>query len=335
MSWRRFLINGFVDYSKEQVRSCMVYRVVFFGTPLFAASVLEYLATKPLEIIAVVTNPDKPIKRSKEPVFSPVKRKAIELHIPVYQPEKASSEEFVQFLKELHADLFIVVAYSEIFKENFLTVPPLGAINVHASLLPKYRGAAPIQKAIWEGESESGVSIMKIAKKLDAGGVYKMVKTPITEEMTAGELSQKLSEIGAKALWEVIEAMEKGEHVFLSVQDEDKVTFAHKLHAEDGYIDFKKNATDTYNQIRACTPKPGAWTWIEIKGVKKRLLIKQAQKKPLLQGAPGKILPSDEHSLIIACSEGAISLLRVQLEAKKEMSISDFLRGLRHVDIKF
>src|SRR6185503_7071500 len=180
----------------------MVYRAIFFGTPLFAATVLEYLATKPIDIVAVVTNPDKPVKRSKQPLPSPVKMKAEELQIPVYQPERASSDKFVEVLRGLQADLFLVVAYSEIFKENFLAVPPLGCINVHASLLPKYRGAAPIQRAIWEGELESGVSIMKIAQKMDTGGVYKKVAVPISEVMTAGELSERLAERGGEALWE-------------------------------------------------------------------------------------------------------------------------------------
>lgn len=312
----------------------MVYRVVFFGTPHFAATVLDYLSTKSLNIVAVVTNPDKPVKRSKEPVFSPVKRKAEELGIPVYQPEKASAEPFVAFLKELKADLFLVVAYSEIFKENFLAVPPLGSINVHASLLPKYRGASPIQTAIWKGEEESGVSIMKIAKKMDAGGIYKKVATPISEDMTAGELSAKLAEIGAKALWEVIVEMEKGS-VRLLEQEEVGVTFAHKLHSEDGLVDFTKSATETYNQIRACTPKPGAWCWVESKGVKRRLLIKSARKNISVKAPSGEILPSEENVLLVACSEGAIEFLRVQPESKKEMSIADFLRGSGKSNIKF
>jgi methionyl-tRNA formyltransferase len=312
----------------------MVYRAVFFGTPRFAAIILDYLATKSIDIVAVVTNPDKPVKRSKEPVFSPVKVKAQELHIPIYQPEKASSESFVQFLKELHADLFLVVAYGEIFKENFLEVPPLGCINVHASLLPKYRGAAPIQRAIWEGEKESGVSIMKIAKQMDAGGVYKKVSLPIGDTVTAGEFSEKLAALGAQALWEVIVQIEEGAARLLE-QEESIVTFAHKLHAKDAHIDFTRSAIHTYNQIRACTPKPGAWCWVEIKGEKKRLLIKSAEKNTSLQGISGQILPSEESTLWIACSEGAIGLLRIQLEGKKEMSVAEFLRGYEKTNLKF
>ena len=312
----------------------MNYRVVFFGTPQFAATVLDFIASKSYEIVAVVTNPDKPVKRSQKPVPSPVKLKAQELNIPVYQPEKASSEEFVAFLKTLKADLFLVVAYSEIFKENFLEVPLKGCINVHASILPKYRGAAPIQKAIWEGESESGVSIMKIAKKMDAGGVYKIAKTPIHENMTSGELSKELARIGAVALHEVLEEFKRGEERLLP-QDESQATFAHKLHSKDGFIDFQKSAIATHNQIRGCTPKPGAWCLVEIKGVKKRLLIKSAQKVDKVKGAPGEVLESDESSLLVACSEGAIQLLRVQPESKKEMAISDFLRGVGKSNLKF
>ncbi len=209
-------------------------RIVYFGTPQFSATVLDFLLKQKVQIVACVTKPDKPQKRSKAPVPSPVKVVAESHHIPLLQPLKASDPEFAEKeLRPLNADLFIVVAYSEILKENLLAMPRLGCINVHASLLPKYRGAAPIQRCIMAGDKESGVTIMAMQIKLDAGGMLKVAKTKIDDEMTAGELSTILSHIGSEALWEVIQKVENGQ-ILPEPQDSSKVTQAPKLTSDEG-----------------------------------------------------------------------------------------------------
>ena len=245
-------------------------RIVYFGTPQFSATVLEFLLKQKVQIVACVTKPDKPQKRSKTPIPSPVKVVAESHRLPLLQPLKASDPEFAEKeLRPLNADLFIVVAYSEILKENLLAMPRLGCINVHASLLPKYRGAAPIQRCIMAGDKESGVTIMAMQIKLDAGGMLKVAKTKIDDEMTAGDLSTILSHIGAEALWEVIQKVEKGQ-IQPEPQDSSKVTQAPKLTSDEGAIDWTQPAETVHNHIRGVTPKPGGWCWIYCRGKKKR-----------------------------------------------------------------
>lgn len=312
-------------------------RIIFFGTPHFAAKILDYLIDQSANIVAVVTKPDKPIKRSREPQPSPVKVLAREKlsSIPLFQPLKASHEEFAQQLKAFEADIFVVAAYSEIFKENLLKMPLGDCINVHASLLPKYRGAAPIQRAIMEGETETGVTIMSMVARLDAGGMLKQVKTPIPFEMTAGELTDKLAEIGGKALWEVILAYQNNA-VHPLQQNDAEATYAAKLKDEDGLLIWSHDALSLHNQVRGVTPNPGAWIWVFHKGVKKRVRIGKAlyQKKEH-QALPGTILPSTQSELIIACGKDALLLKELQMEGKKMLPISDFLRGISKKELSF
>lgn len=307
-------------------------KIVYFGTPLFSATILRYLLERQETVIAVVTKPDKPKGRSGEPQPSAVKTLAQSCGLPVYQPLKASHPEFADFLKSLGADVFLVVAYSEIFKENLLQMPPLGCINVHASILPKYRGAAPIQRCVMAGEKESGVTIMSMAKELDAGDVLAITKTPIPEDMTAGELSDTLSHLGAKALWEVLQGLKKGKVTKLA-QNSSEATFAPKLTIQDGEIHWENPSDTVYNRIRGVTPKPGAWCWVEIKGEKKRLLIKKARREPSFSAPPGMLV--DGPGLLIACQVGAISLLELQVEGKKALAVADFLRGISKAQLNF
>lgn len=314
----------------------MSLKIVFFGTPKLAATILDYLISHHANIVAVVTKPDKPIKRSNKPVPSPVKDLILQknLSIPILQPEKASAPEFVNLLKNFHADLFIVAAYSEIFKNNLLELPKYGCINVHPSLLPKYRGAAPIPRAIMNGDKETGVAIMKMAAKLDAGAILKSVKTPIDEEINTQELSERLANLGAEALWEVIQAFEKGE-VYAIEQNDQQSSYAAKLTPEDGYINWDNAAAKIHCQIRGVTPKPGAWCWITHKGIKKRFLIKKACLVKVQRAFPGSILDSSPNTLLVACRSDALSLLEVQMEGKKTMSIDEFLRGIAKKDLLF
>lgn len=302
-------------------------RIVFFGTPKFAADILNYLLAQKAEIAAVITRPDKPKGRSKELKFSPVKELALLHSLPVYQPQKASDPEFVSFLKTVNADLFVVAAYAEILKANVLEVPRLFCINVHGSILPKYRGAAPVQRAVMAGDKESGLTIMKMAVELDAGAILSVAKTPISEDMTAGELMDKLAELGSHALWDIIKKLEMGK-IQETLQDPTLVTYAKKLKPEDGEITWDRSAEEVYNHIRGVTPKPGAWVWIWVKGEKKRLLIRKARKESSLHGNPGTIVSQSPKELVIGCQTGSIRLLEIQLEGKKEMPSEVFLRGV-------
>ena len=299
-------------------------KIVFFGTPAIAAAILNSLLDHAVDVVAVVTRPDKPVGRKKELVPPPVKRLALERNLPVYQPPKASDPSFVSFLKELGADLFVVAAYSEILKENLLETPPLGCINVHASLLPKYRGAAPIERCIMAGEKESGVTIMKMDKGLDTGGMLKVVKTPIGPDMNAGELALKLIEIGSEALLDVIQNFEAYTPV---PQPDEPTVYAKKLSPEDGQILWDAPAEEIYNRIRGVSPKPGAWCMVQVRGEQKRLKVKRARLSSL-KGEAGRVVGEP---LIIACQTGAIELLNVQLEGKKELSSELFVRGIDNI----
>jgi len=307
-------------------------RIVFFGTPQFAQTILEYLIQQQAEIVAVVTRPDKPRGRSATLVPTPVKQCALTHHLPVYQPDKASSPEFSSFLKTLDADLFVVAAYAEILKQHVLDIPKKGCINVHGSILPKYRGAAPVQRSIMEGETETGVTIMKMALQMDAGDILMIRKTPIPLEMTAGELMDTLADLGKKALWEVLQNLE---HITPQKQDASLTSHAKKITPEDAQVSWDHPALHVHNQIRGVTPNPGAWCWVEVKGEKKRLLIKKTlpQKNPF--GTPRQIVSRTPTELLVACQEGCLSILELQLEGKKTMPVADFLRGFPLTSINF
>lgn len=300
-------------------------KIIFFGTPAFAAHILEYLISQNVPIAAVVTKPDKPQGRSSELKPPAVKVSALNAGIAVLQPLKASTPEFAEILKSYDADLFVVVAYSEIFKEILLKLPPLGCVNVHASLLPKYRGAAPIHRAVMNGDKESGVTIMSMAKELDAGEILSVAKTPIPEDMTTGELFQKLSELGAKELYKVLCQFDE-DSVVRTAQDPKLVTYAPKVTPEEAFIDWSRSAEDLHNHIRGLTPKPGAWCFVTLKGDKKRFIVKKTKVVPNILEKPGTLIPSK--GLTISCAQGALDILEVQLEGKKPMKIEEFLRGI-------
>jgi len=308
-------------------------KIIFFGTPDFAKKILEQLVLAHQDVIGVVTNPDKAVGRSSEKQPSPVKKYAEKMGIPVYQPLKASESQFAAFLKTLQADLFIVAAYSEILKENILSMPPKGCINVHASLLPRYRGAAPIQRAIMAGEKETGVTIMAMAAKLDAGDMLKVAKTEIPEDMTAGELFDLLAKIGGEALLATLPEVENGT-LQPVVQDSQETTYAKKLSPLDGELNWSKSANDLYNQFRGVTPKPGAWCMVEVNGKPKKMLIKKARKNASSGGRGGELL-SDSQLLVACGGGGSLELLEVQLEGKKALDADAFLKGTPPNNIKF
>lgn len=300
-------------------------RIVFFGTPQFASNVLEELVRAKLDVVAVISRTDKPKGRSGTPVPTPVKEVAIKRNIPVYQPEKVSSDDFRPILDSFNADMFVVVAYGEILKQHVLDAPKLGCINVHASLLPKYRGAAPIQQAIINGDTESGISIMYMVKKMDAGDVISKTIVPITEEMNFAELEEKLCIAGSQALLDSLKLFEKGK-VVGTPQNESEVTFAPKIELEDCQIDWSQPAKKIHDRIRGVNPYPGAWTFMEVHGETKRFKI-FSSKVVDASGKPG-VMEKFQGNSIIYCGEKAIQIIEVQLEGKKRMLAEDLFRGV-------
>ncbi|MFT4552663.1 MAG: methionyl-tRNA formyltransferase [Chlamydiales bacterium] len=311
-------------------------RVVYFGTPVFAAKTLDYLLSKGVNIVGVVTQPDRPKGRSGTPTPCPVKESVLKqsLDIPISQPAKASDPEAAALIQALDADLFVVVAFGEIIRQNLLDMPKIACINVHGSVLPKYRGAAPIQRCIMEGELESGITIMHMAKKMDAGDMIKVVKTPVGENMTYGELEENLCTLGSEALYEVICAFEKGD-VERQPQDHDSATYAKKIETSDCELIWDRKAQELHNLVRGVTPRPGAWCQIKVRGKQKRLKIRKTLLNEDSGSQAGEILNFGSEGLVVACGEKSLNILELQLEGKKAMEAAEFVRGFSVQDLSF
>jgi methionyl-tRNA formyltransferase len=249
--------------------------------------------------------------------------------IPLYQPLKASAEEFVSLVRSLEPDLFVVAAYGEILKTALLSVPRLGPINVHASLLPKWRGAAPIQRSLMAGDTESGVTIMKMVLQMDAGDILEVAKVAVPPEMNHEELQHALALAAKEPLLQAISKLERGTAT-LTPQDTSQVTFAPKITPEDAIIDWTKPAALIHNQIRALAPQPGAWTLMALDSETKRLKIKRAAVLEGSHPTPKKTHLLTQKEWAIECGENILNLTEVQLEGKKTLPIHDFLRGLHH-----
>lgn len=297
-------------------------RIIYFGTPDIAAEILESLLEAKIEIAAIVTKPDTPQGRSLK--LTPPAVKLAARDIPVLQPEKCSTPEVIEQLKAFKADLFVVVAYGEILSDALLQAAPKGAINVHFSLLPKYRGAAPFQRALMEGEKESGVSIIRLVKKMDAGDILEIEPFPIPDTMNCGELTKALCALGTKCLLKVLADFDKGQIVAVP-QDHSKATFANKITQEECRLDWAKPARVLHNLVRALSPFPGAWCEVVVKGEKKRLKVFQAEL----------VNEASEKELTVPCSNGYLRLIQIQLEGKPRMLASDFLRGIPRQHIQF
>jgi len=306
----------------------MIMKVIYFGTPDIAAHVLHFLLEHHVNVVAVVTKPDRPKGRSGDPVPTPVKlvAQAHSLALPVYQPELVSAIEFAPTLEQYQADLFVVVAYGEIMKQHLLDMPKIACINLHASLLPKYRGAAPIQRCIVNGEKESGVTIMHMVKKMDAGDMIKTVKVSIGPNTTAGELTDELDRVGSQALLDVIHEFSRGA-VPTIPQDPTQATMAPKIELEDGEVKWAAPAQQIHNLVRGVTPHPGGWCFVTLREQKKRMKLLITRVVPEMAGEPGHVLSADKHRLIIACGEQALEIVQLQLEGKKMMAADEFLRG--------
>jgi len=298
-------------------------RIVFMGTPEFAVPSLKALIESEDEVVAVVCQPDKPKGRGLEVLPPPTKVLAEKHGIPVLQPQKIKTEEFFNELKKFSPDLICVVAYGKILPKNILDLPPYGCINVHASILPKYRGAAPINWAIIRGEKVTGITTMKMDEGMDTGDMLLKREIPIDDEDTGETLSQRLSLIGAELLIETIRLL-KGGGLNPIPQDHSQATYAPMLKKENGNIDWGKPAEEIRNLIRGTLPWPGAYTTLEGKLLK----IYKARVNEGT-GNPGEVIKSDSGILRVATGRGALDLLEVQIEGGKRLKAEEFLRGRR------
>ncbi len=300
------------------------FQIVFFGTPDFAVPSLTKLIYGGHRVAMVVTQPDRPRGRGQKTLPTPVKQAALELGLTVYQPNSVNTNDFYEKVLERAPDYFVVVAFGQIFSEKLLKIPQKGAINVHASLLPKYRGAAPIQWALINGEGETGVTTMLMEKKMDAGDILLSSATPIESFDNAESLHDRLADIGAKLLLDTLTALEKNE-VHPKPQEHSQATFAPMLKKEDSHIDWKQPTDKIESLIRAMAPKPGAFTFHE----NKRLKIFKAMQAPGEKNAiPGTVLKGFENEIRVASGQDeALSILEIQCGSGKRMKIRDFLRG--------
>ncbi|WP_375793977.1 methionyl-tRNA formyltransferase [Chlamydia sp. 12-01] len=307
----------------------MSLKIVYFGTPQFAATVLEDLLHHDINVIGVVTRIDKPQKRSSQPVPSPVKTLALSKNIPLLQPEKASDLQFIEQLKAFEADVFIVVAYGAILRQAVLDIPRYGCYNLHAGVLPAYRGAAPIQRCIMDGATQSGNTVIRMDAGMDTGDIAGISYVPVGPDMTAGELAEALANQGGEILIETLQQISSGT-ISHTPQDSSKASIAPKLSKEEGFILWDRPAEKVYAQIRGVTPAPGAWTLYSYQDKpEKRLVIRKAAlaSNREVYGSPGDIIVSDQQELLIACTEGAICLREIQPEGKGTMDSKTFLNG--------
>ena len=299
-------------------------KVVFMGTPDFAVATLQKIIDCGHEVAAVVTQPDKARGRGKAVTFSPVKEKALEYNLPVYQPIKARDPEFVDILKGIAPDVIVVVAFGQILPKSILDIPPYGCINVHASLLPKYRGAAPIQWAVINGDEISGVTTMYMGEGLDTGDMILKQEVVLDKDETGGSLFDKLTTIGADLLVETLVQLENGTAV-RTPQDHSKAgEYARMLDKHMGNIDFTKDAVVIERLVRGLNPWPSAYTTLDGKTLK---VWQTDVVDKEYEGTPGEIVEITKDSLVIKTGKGALRVRQLQLEGKKRMEADAFLRG--------
>jgi methionyl-tRNA formyltransferase len=302
-------------------------KIVFFGSAHFAVPALQALIKSGHELVCVVTQPDKKRGRHLHVSKTDVKNTAVAAGLKTFQPENIKSKESVDFLKKLDADLFVIVAYGQIFSQEVLDIPRVMPINIHASLLPRYRGAAPINWAIINADKKAGVSIMYVSLKTDSGPVILQEGIRIEDSDTAVTLEDKLRYLGAELLMDALKVIDDRSYCLLE-QDEDKVILAPKLRKEDGLIDWGESATAIHNQVRGVLPWPGAFTFFRGKMLK----VFQTDVLPIFPNhkpVPGEVIRADKHGIVVACGRGFLNLKELQLEAGKRMSGQNFIIGHR------
>lgn len=299
-------------------------KIVFMGTPEFSVGVLQMLHDEGYDVQAVVTQPDRPVGRKRVLTPPPVKQRAVELAIPVIQPEKLTGSAELQEILDLQPDLIVTAAFGQLLPKELLDAPELGCINVHASLLPKYRGGAPIHQAIMDGENETGVTIMYMVEKLDAGDMISQVTVPITDEDDTGSMFEKLSEAGTQLLKETLPSIVSGTNE-RTVQNEEYVTFARNISREQERIDWQCSARGIFNQVRGLHPWPVAYTTFagdQVKIWKGELADYEADAQP------GEIIALEKARIIVQTGDGAYAVTDLQPAGKKRMEAAVFLNGI-------
>jgi methionyl-tRNA formyltransferase len=300
-------------------------KIVFFGSAHFAVLALKALVKARYELVCVVTQPDKQKGRHLQLASTEVKNTALAAGLRIFQPENINSQESVKFLKGLDADLFVIAAYGQILSQGVLDLPKIMPVNIHASLLPRYRGAAPINWAIINGDKKTGITIMYVTLKMDSGPVIMQQEIKIQDQDTALSLEEKLSLCGAQLLMEALVIIDQRNYRLVE-QDEDKAVYAPKINKDTGLIDWNNSAVNIYNQIKGVVSWPGAFTSYR----KKRLKIFQAQLLPIFPShkpAPGEVIRADKHGMVVACGRGFLEIKELQLEAGKRMPASNFIIG--------
>ncbi len=297
-------------------------RTVFMGTPDFALGTLEGLISAGCNMVGVYTQPDRPKGRGKKLAAPPIKELAEKHGIPVFQPLKLRDPAAVEQLKELRPELIVVIAYGQILPKAVLDIPQHGCINVHASLLPKYRGAAPINKVIVDGESETGITTMLMDVGLDTGDMLIKRSLPIDANETAGHLHDRLALLGRETMEETLKQLCHG-NLTPEQQDDSLSSYAPMMKKEDGLIDWSKSATEVHNLVRGLDPWPSAYTQLNNEVLK----ISRTSIDTTISDSPGSVLKADTDGVLIACGKGALLIDQLQLPGKKKLSAADFLRG--------
>ncbi|MCI8530325.1 MAG: methionyl-tRNA formyltransferase [Lachnospiraceae bacterium] len=302
-------------------------KILFMGTPDYAAEALEALIQAGHEIVAAVTQPDKPKGRSKELQPPPVKVCAVKHGVPVMQPKRIKTPEAIAALRQYDVDVYVVAAFGQILSQEILDIPPYGSLNIHASLLPKYRGASPIQHVILAGEEKTGITIMQMDAGIDTGDMLYQMEIAISPEDTFETLHDKLAALGGKAITQALSLLEEGK-LTPQKQKEELSCYAPLIGKEMGRIDFSLHAWAIERQIRAMTPWPSAFTSYQGKQLK---VWKAAPAigENTFAGKPGEVIGVDKNSIIVSTGKGALCIEEVQLEGKKRMSVHDFLLGVK------
>lgn len=303
-------------------------KILFMGTPDFAVDTLRVLTGSRHEVVGVVTQPDRPKGRSGKMQYSPVKEAALKYGIEVYQPEKVKDAAFVQEIHRMGPDVIVVVAFGQILSKEILELPKYGCLNVHASLLPKLRGAAPIQWAVIDGEKESGVTIQQMEEGLDTGDILLVKKYALEEKETGGSLFEKLAKLGGPMILEVLEAAEKGE-LHPVKQEEEKHTYAKKLSKSTGLINFSNTAAEIERLIRGLNPWPSAYCYLDGKMLKvwEAEVVTADFSEEDNAAKNGTVVKVGQDSFLVKTAEGLLKILSVQLAGKKRMDTAAFLRG--------
>ncbi|CDA29138.1 MULTISPECIES: methionyl-tRNA formyltransferase [Eubacterium] len=303
-------------------------KIVFMGTPDFSVNALENIVKAGHDVVGVITQPDKPKGRGGKMQYTPVKEKALELGLDVYQPQRVKETEFIEKLKEMNPDAIVVIAFGQILPKAILDMPKYGCINVHASLLPKYRGAAPIQWSVIDGEKETGVTTMYMNEGLDTGDIIDKVVVPIDKKETGGSLFDKLAIEGGKLILKTLIELENGTAV-RTPQDDSKSNYAGMINKQLGKIDFNKSANEIERLIRGLNPWPSAYTKMDGKTLK---IWDADVDDSENDSAPGTITEVGKDFIRVATGKGSLKILELQLEGKKRMKTRDFLNGAKIPD---